>query len=177
MPKINNEKIRSGIEKYLVLRKMLFETNVANDRAFQKAYNGFFRMGRRTEEYYQDYYSYLEQHKTSGVNFAEALKFLYEKHGRLEMSFVSKMLAMVEPEYPIWDSVVTKGHFKIIAPYANAKNRLQQGIERYDQYCRNYSSYMQTEEGKKKIEEFDRLFPQTGISDVKKLDFILWQER
>ena len=93
------------------------------------------------------------------------------------MSFVSKMVAMVDPEYPIWDSVVTKGHFKIIAPYANAKNRLQQGIERYDQYCRNYSSYMQTEEGKKKIEEFDRLFPQTEISDVKKLDFILWQER
>ena len=68
MPKINNKKIRSGIEKYLFLRKMLFETNVANDRAFQKAYNGFFRMGRRTEEYAQDYYSYFEQHKTSGVN-------------------------------------------------------------------------------------------------------------
>ena len=177
MPKINNEKIRSGIEKYLVLRKMLFETNVAKDRVFQKAYNGFFRMGRRTEEYYQDYYCYLEQHKTSGASFAEVLKFLYEKHGRLEMSFASKIVAMIDPEYPIWDSVVTKGHFKIIAPYASAKNRLQQGIERYEHYYRVYSLYMQSEEGKKKIEEFDRLFPHTEISNVKKLDFVLWQER
>ena len=29
----------------------------------------------------------------------------------------------------------------------------------------------------KKIVEFDTLFPKTDITDVKKLDFMLWQER
>lgn len=177
MAKSKIEKIRSGIDKYQFLRQRLYETDVAKDRDFQRAFNGFFRMGRRTEAYYNDYYAYLQQHKDSGVNFAKALTYLYERHGRLEMSFVSKMVAIVDPTLPIWDSVVTKGHFRIVTPYANVKNRLQKGIEKYEQYCQSYGTYMHTPEAQAKIREFDKLFPNTEITDVKKLDFMLWQER
>lgn len=176
MAKSKIEKIHIGIKKYQFLRQRLYETDVSAERDFQRAFNGFFRMGRRTEGYYRDYYCYL-QHKESGIDFAKALTYLYERHGRLEMSFVSKMVAMVNPTLPIWDSVVTKGHFGIVAPYANVKDRLQKGIEKYEQYCRSYSIYMQTAEAKAKIKEFDKLFPNTKITDVKKLDFMLWQER
>ena len=171
------EKIRSGIEKYQYLRYRMAQTDVSTDREFQKAFNGFFRMGRRTEEYYRDYYCFLQQHKETGIVFAEALTYLYEKHGRLEMSFVSKMVAMADPSFPIWDSVVTKGHFGIVAPYANEKNRLQKGIDKYAQYCQRYYTYMQTAEAKAKITEFEHLFPGVDITDVKKLDFMLWQDR
>lgn len=134
-------------------------------------------MGRRTPAYYNDYYQYLQQHKETGISFAEALTYLYQKHGRLEMSFVSKMVALVDPTFPIWDSVVTKGHFGIIAPSVSTKNRLQKGIEKYEQYRYCYDTYMQTDEARKKISEFDALFQKTDITDVKKLDFMLWQER
>lgn len=177
MAKLKTERIRTGIVKYQFLRQRLFEVDVSTDREFQRAFNGFFRMGRRTEAYYNDYYYYLQRHKKTGISFADALTYLYEKHGRLEMSFVSKMAAMVDPTRPIWDSVVTKGHFGIVAPYANAKNRLQKGIEKYEYYCRCYDTYMQTEEAKTKIGEFEKQFPDTGITDVKKLDFMLWWER
>ncbi len=177
MKRTRTEIIRVGIEKYQRLRKQLFEKDVSTDLDFQKAFNGFFRMGRRTAAYYADYYKYLQDHKTTGIIFAEALTYLYERHGRLEMSFVSKMVALVDPKYPIWDSVVTKGHFGIMAPYANVKNRLQKGIEKYEQYCQRYDTYMQTAEAKTKIAEFEKLFPGTEITDVKKLDFMLWQER
>lgn len=175
MKKTREEKIRSGIEKYCYLRQRLFETDVAVDRDFQKAFNGFFRMGRRTEAYYKDYYDYLQKHKTAGISFADALTYLYEKHGRLEMSFVSKMAAIADPTLPIWDSVVTKGHFGITVPYTS--NRLQKGIEKYRQYCGEYATYMQTNEAQAKITAFEKLFPGTEITDVKKLDFMLWQER
>ena len=134
-------------------------------------------MGRRTEAYYNDYYQYLQQNKETGISFAKALTYIYQKHGRLEMSFVSKMVAIADPSFPIWDSVVTKGHFGIVAPYANEKNRLQKGIDKYAQYCQRYYAYMQTAEAKTKIAEFERLFPGTDITDVKKLDFMLWQDR
>ena len=177
MAKSSTEKIRIGIEKYKYLRQRLFAVDVSADRDFQRAFNGFFRMGRRSEAYYIDFYCYLEQHKSSGVSFSEALEYFYEKHSRLEMSFVSKMVALVDPSCPIWDSVVTKGHFGIVAPYANVKNRLQKGIEKYEQYCRSYSTYMQSAEAIEKIKEFDKLFPNIKMTDVKKLDFMLWQER
>ena len=177
MAKTKIEKIQSGVKKYQHLKEQLFVTDVTKDPAFQKAFNGFFRMGRRTEAYYNDYYHYLQQHKSTGISFADALTFLYEKHGRLEMSFVSKMVALSDPTYPIWDSVVTKGHFGIVAPGANVKNRLQKGIEKYEQYCQCYAAYLQTAEAKAKIAEFEKHFPGVDMTDVKKLDFMLWQER
>ena len=177
MVKSKIEKIQSGIEKYQFLRQQLFSKDVSTDRDFQKTFNGFFRMGRRTTAYYNDYYCYLQQHKKMGISFADALTYLYSKHGRLEMSFVSKMVALVNPTFPIWDSVVTKGQFGIIAPNANTKNRLQKGIEKYEQYRYCYDTYMQSDEARKKIAEFNALFPNTGLTDVKKLDFMLWQER
>lgn len=177
MAKSKIEKIQSGIKKYQYLRQQLFVTDVSTNQDFQRMFNGFFRMGRRTQAYYNDYYCYLQQHKMTGISFADALTYLYLKHGRLEMSFVSKMVALVEPTFPIWDSVVTKGHFGITAPYANAKDRLHKGIEKYENYCRCYDTYMQSTSAKEKIAEFERLFPRTDISDVKKLDFMLWQER
>ena len=177
MAKSKIEKIQSGIKKYQYLRQQLFVTDVSTNQDFQRMFNGFFRMGRRTQAYYNDYYCYLQQHKKTGISFSDALTYLYQKYGRLEMSFVSKMVALVEPTFPIWDSVVTKGQFGIIAPNANVINRLQKGIEKYEQYRYCYGTYMQSDEARKKIVEFDTLFPETDITDVKKLDFILWQER
>lgn len=177
MKRTKDQKISAGIKKYQDLRHRLFTTDVATDQDFQKAFNGFFRMGRRTEAYYTDYYHYLQEHKNRGVDFADALTFIYQRHGRLEISFISKMVAIVDPTYPIWDSVVTKGHFGITAPCVNVKNRLQKGVERYEQYCRCYDAYMKTADAKAKIAEFERMFPNVEISNVKKVDFILWQER
>ena len=69
MARSSTEKIRIGIEKYQYLRQRLFAVDVSADRDFQRAFNGFFRMGRRSETYYIDFYCYLEQHKSSGVSF------------------------------------------------------------------------------------------------------------
>lgn len=176
MNKSKIEKLRSGINKYQYLRQQLFSTNITANPDFKRTFNGFFRMRQRTEAYYTDYYLYLQQHKTAGISFDDALTYFYKKHGRLEMSFISKMVAIIDPTYPIWDSIVTKGHFGITSPYFNAKNRLQKGIDKYKLYCSKYKAYMQTAEAKEKIASFDKLFPNIEISDTKKLDFMLWQE-
>lgn len=36
---------------------------------------------------------------------------------------------------------------------------------------------MLTEEGKKAVKLFDEKFPETSISDVKKVDFVIWKDR
>ena len=63
MAKTPVEKIQTGIEKYEYLRKRLYTVNVSADREYQKAFNGFFRMGRRRETYYTDFFEYLESNK------------------------------------------------------------------------------------------------------------------
>lgn len=177
MKKTAEEKIKAGIDKYQYLRQKLMQTDVEIDREYQRRFNGFFRMSRRTETFYSDFYEYLEQHKTVGISFADVLTYLYEKQGRLEMSFASKMVALVDPRFPIWDSVVAGGHFGMKAPYANEKNRLEKAIQKYNEYCCRYAAYMQTNEAKEKIALFNKNYPNIDISDAKKLDFVLWQDR
>ena len=72
-------------------------------------------------------------------------------------------------------------HFNSITNDCNNTQRLayllQKGIEKYAQYCRCYDTYMQTAEAKTKIASFEKHFPGVEITDIKKLDFMLWQER
>lgn len=177
MDKKQIKRIEKGIAQYQYLRQELFAVDVSADRAFQRAFNGFFRMRQRKEEYYVDFFCYLERHKQSGISFTDALSFFYEKHGRIELSFVSKMVALVNPAFPIWDSVVAGEHFGLKKPYPNAKNRFGKTVEKYDEYCQKYATYMQTDAAREKIEIFNKYFPDARISDVKKVDFILWQDR
>ena len=93
------------------------------------------------------------------------------------MSFSSKLLHTIKPEYPIWDSVVTKEHFGIRPPYASCKNREQLCIERYDLYQDRFYDFMSSDEGAELIRIFDHQYPNNGISNVKKIDFIMWQDR
>lgn len=177
MKKTAEEKIKAGIVKYQYLREALFAINVSTDKDFQRVFNDFFRMRQRKKEYYDDYFAYLECNKTVGISFVDALRFLYERHGKIELSFTSKMVALVDPSLPIWDSIVAGKHFGLKKPYAGCKARFEKTIEKYNKYCQRYIAYMQTTEAKEKLEEFNRYFPDRNISDVKKVDFILWQDR
>ena len=173
----NTQKLEKGMQKYIYLRRHLYETNVSLDLEFQKTFNGFFRMRQRSADFYRDFYSWLEQHKETGVDFKETLTYFYEKHHRLEISFSSKLVALINPNKPIWDSVVTTGHFGIKAPYSYCKNRLEAAINKYEMYCKLYDEYMKTQSAELMIREFDRLYPNNNISDVKKVDFMLWISR
>jgi len=42
------------------------------------------------------------------VSFGELLLRLFQKTGQIEASFVSKMPASIDPDQPIWDSMVLK---------------------------------------------------------------------
>ena len=79
---------------------------------------------------------------------------IYEKQGRLEMSFASKMVAIIDPTFPIWDSVVAGSHFGMKAPCWNEKNRVEKAIQKYDEYCCCYNTYLQTDEAQAKIAIF-----------------------
>jgi hypothetical protein len=63
------------------------------------------------------------------------------------------------------------------APYASCKNRELACCNRYAEYEDKFYDYMATEEGCMIIRTFDERFPNNGISDVKKIDFILWQDK
>ena len=170
---IRLDKVKKGIGQYCAIMQQLQKTDVSADRDFQKQFNGFYRIRQRPAAFYNCYYAYLEQHKQdTQLNFRQVLEYLYEKTGAIHASFGSKLLATVRPEMPVWDKYVLK-NLGLKPPYSYAKNRLEKVCALYDSIC----AWYQTQEARDRIQLFDSLFPGIDISEVKKIDLLLWQTR
>lgn len=167
------DRVQVGIDKYNRIMKRVHEVDVSTDTEFQRFFNGFYRMRQRSTSFYKCYYTYLENNKTNhNLTYADVISHLYQQTGSIHASFSSKLLATVNPNMPIWDKFVLQ-NLSLRTPYYYEKDRLQKTVQLYQQICRWY----QTEEAAQKLQLFNELFPNTPISDTKKIDFILWATR
>ena len=170
--------LKDGLQSYRYIMERLYQTDVSADREFQSAFRNFYQMKRfYSDEFAGHYFKLMEQLKNSrDMSFVMALERVKHIRNAYEMSFSSKMAHTINPLHPIWDSVVTKKHFGISVPYAK-KDREEACCKKYDIYEDRFYDYMASEEGMKVIHLFDEYFPELGITDVKKIDFVLWQDR
>ena len=167
------DRVEIGIEKYNWIMKRVHETDVSSDVVFQRAFNGFYRMRQRPASFYASYYTYLEENKNNQVlSFEDTVTYLYQETGSIHASFSSKLLATVNPNMPIWDKFVLQ-NLGLRTPYSYEKDRLQKTIKLYQKIC----DWYKTDEAIKKLAVFNQQFPGTNITDVKKIDFILWATR
>ena len=97
------KKIRSGVKKYLTITQVYWNTDVAKNPEFQKMFNGFYKIQRRNQNWYAQYYQMLEELKRENKCFGDLLREFYNKCVKVEKSFISKMYAIRNPEYPIID--------------------------------------------------------------------------
>ncbi len=176
--KIQNalNKVEPGMKKYLSIMSKIRETDVSKDTLFQKEYNGFYRMRQRKPEYYSDYFEFMEKYKNQDLSYKEVLKHFNDKFGRIEASFSSKLLASINPGMPVWDEFVLQ-NLQLKKPAQYDKNRLDKTINLYDSICNWYSEFLYTAEADKMISLFDIMYPKNNLTNVKKIDLILWQMR
>lgn len=170
--------LQNGLQSYKFIMERLHRTDVSADKEFQVAFRNFYQMGRfYSDEFARHYFRLMEQMKDSrNMSFKMALERIKHIQNTYEMSFSSKMMHTINPFHPIWDSVVTKKHFGISAPYVK-KNREEACCNRYDMYEDRFHDYMASEEGMQIIHLFDEYFPNSGVTNIKKIDFALWQDR
>ena len=169
----NIDKINVGLEKYNRIMDSLCECNVSEDMVFQKLFKGFYRV-RRNDEFCRVYFSYMEKNKNNiKLTFGDVLAHIHSKTNRLEPSFSSKLLATINPNAPVWDSHVLS-QLSIEPPHYKDDNRLQAIIETYSDVEKRYDNYMTTQNAKEAITRFDKLIPNTQITDIKKIDLVLW---
>ena len=170
---LEKDMLLRDVEKYCALIKRYHETDVSKDAEFQRSFNGYYRMRQSKADFYQCFYAFLEQQKgNKTLTFHEVLFYLYEHTGIITLSFSSKLLATVRPEMPVWDRFVLK-NLNLKAPYYNDKNRLEKTEQVYQKICEWY----RTEEAAETLKLFERMLPDVPVSEVKKIDFILWKRR
>lgn len=171
------KRAENGIGKYLWIMDRLHKVNVYEDSEFRKAYNGFYRMRQRSGQFYDAYYSFIEENKRRrDVTFGEVLGHLKTETGRMEASFSSKLAATINPKMPVWDKYVMK-NMGIKVPGYSVKNRQEKILDAYEQLVKEYEHLLESNEGQMMIKAFNEMYPCYGVTDLKKIDFILWQTR
>lgn len=143
---------------------------------FQRLFNGYYRI-RRNSEWRSAYYALFVQAKENNYSFEKIITFLYEATGNVEASFSSKMLATIDSSKPIWDQYVLQ-NLGLELTGKTQDEKLQHAILLYGEIVHWYEEYLKTDEAKKNIQEFDRWLPRySWISEVKKIDCLLWSKR
>lgn len=171
-------KIKTWLQKYEKIMELFRSVDVSENEEFKRIFNGFYRVRRRKPDFYKALYNFLESHKNKEITFAEVLKYFYERFGRLEASFSSKVVATINPDMPIWDSEVLK-RLKIKTPayHLPPTERFHKTVEKYNQIIQWYRDSMNSTKAINMIKTFNKETGILNITPTKKIDFILWQTR
>lgn len=172
---LKNNKIKD-IERYDWLIKNLHTTNVEYNREYQRIYNRFYIV-RRNTSWQQIYYPLFEKEKNCEPSFESIILEIWNKTGRIEASFSSKMVATINTNMPVWDKYVLQNlHLKLVG--YEKEQRLNNAIMLYDKITQYYREFLQTAEAYKAIDIFDQfLSAYKWFTPTKKIDLILWQSR
>ncbi len=180
----NTPTLSKSIEKYIWIEESLKQTDFHKNPEFQKRYNGFYRVRQRSKEWYAAYFGLLgEQALAVPYSYQDILRKLYEVGGKLEVSFASKLVASVNPTQPIWDKFVLENLGLLSTWKKSAKLPLEKrmvfAVQIYESIKDWYAQFLSSNDGKRCVQLFDDVFSQyrDKLSDLKKVDFLLWSNR
>ena len=175
---------RRAVEKYtaIMTRFRDRELDVSQDQDFRTSFNGFYRVQRRNSAWYDTYFSLMQRwrQRRCKPSFDEVLDCLFKSANRCEPSFSSKLVATLDPNQPVWDTHVLD-YFGIERPRYTLRPelKLQEAKNVYRELEERFSTLLRSREGKLVLSLFNRLVQEytdiTAITDVKKVNFILWK--
>lgn len=168
-------RIGVGLRKYLWLQTEVGRRDVSRDATFQRRFNGFYRV-RRDAEWRERYFRLMEESKRGGAHFAQVLRTMHAATGRYEASFASKLVATLDPTQPVIDRFVLE-NFGLRLPYPYQKNRETRILQVHAELCAKYEALLASDVGRLIREKVEARYPGTGISDLKRVDLVLWQHR
>lgn len=169
------DRLATPIGQYSWIQGNVHNRDVSRDREFQRRYNHFYKV-RNPPTWQRPYFELLETSKPHGIDFPAAMRHLLDATGRYEASFASKLVATLHPERPVLDQYVVKS-LGLRRPYPGAKDRMRKELHVYSAINDLYARMVQSHDMALVRTAFAERFPTTPLSDVKMLDFILWQAR
>lgn len=172
-----------SLKEYMAIIEYVQQDSFEATPSFRKTYNGFYRVRQKSSDWYKKYYELMEKQREDKKSFEEILRALYAVGGCLDVSFASKLMATVDPKLPIWDQYVIqnlglKSQWEKMRS-ADFESRIQVAVCIYQNLQEWYINFTNSREGKACIEEFDKALPKYKelLTDVKKVDYLLWSKR
>ncbi|SCW29935.1 hypothetical protein SAMN02910456_00374 [Ruminococcaceae bacterium YRB3002] len=175
------------LPKYRWIMNKAKEPFSFTDYGFRSAYCDYYTIVFRKRDWVNHYFKLFadayESYKTKPVDVNNLLvQFAQEdRNHKVELSFISKMAATIDPEVPIYD--VSIGSLLGLSTSSSSDYNVRIGVaERvYDQVKDFYGEILNNESEYYKIyiqralNEFYTVFPEyKDITPVKVIDFVIW---
>jgi hypothetical protein len=181
--RINRE---DDVELYQKLLKRVRNTDVTVDIAFQRDYRRYWALNQAllSSQFYTAYFGYLEQHKADpNVSVESVARHLYAvvSHGSgrrsLQFSFSTKLVHMLCPDKPIYDSTVAEFYFlPNVRANATLDEKLGLLLTSYRFLADEYLRVLQQGMLADAISRFrERFHVGQDYSDRKVIDTLIWQ--
>ena len=169
---------KNDMERYAYIMRRVYDADVSSDAEFQRTFNAFYRV-RRNEAWRKRFYDLFEECKNKeDLSFEYILRSLYSLTGNIEASFSSKMLATLNAQMPIWDSIVLSRLQIKPTTSTDKEMRILDAIEIYKNIAYRYDGFLQADKAQEVLDKFDEAFPEyENFSEIKKIDFLLWGDK
>ena len=170
------------VQDYSDLRRKLFEVDVRIDEDFQRKYKAFWAMNvaRLSKAYTDAHFECLELNKQGpapGVDdVADRLhRFPTSADGRssLQFSFASKLVHMIEPSKPVFDSLIERFYF-LPASTASGMKRLGDRMKSYDFLVKEHARILRDGLLSDAIAKFRDRFGGFNLAEEKIIDSLVW---
>jgi hypothetical protein len=168
-------RIAPGLQKYWWLQSELSLRDVATDVDYQRRFVGFYRV-RRSAPWRQEFFRLLERGKYRPLTMRDALKHMSAATSRIEASFVSKLVATLNPGLPVIDSLVLQ-NLGLRLPTGAVEQRIIEIVLLHKRLADSYATFLDTAAGRDLIFHFAAAYPAFPITNTKMLDLVLWQTR
>lgn len=183
----NAETIIESLEEesvavYVFLYNEFLKGDITLNPVFQFVYRSFYRLDNAglTPEFKTAYFELLQQYRSEhSIDPVDIVNELYRYERRkgdhsIQFSFTTKLINMIEPTYPIYDSEVARV-FQFSTYYIKDKEKkLARYLEQQDIIIQTYNQIIEENLLKKPIVQFDTRFKNYKLPLTKKLDFIFW---
>jgi hypothetical protein len=184
---LDEPSLRKGIEQYTELQRSLINTpDVTKATDFQKKFRSFYRV-RRGPAWQIVFFEFMQKHRTTPPSFQETLMALMAQEHHCEASFASKLVATLNPQCPVLDSLVLRVMRTHLGDHGSSEGKwtlLRQGslesrIERalivYGCLTAAVDDILGAADFTKLIKLFDISYGQYPLTATKKLDLMLWR--
>lgn len=183
---------RSPVAVYVEIQKAVSSADLSADGEFAGKFCRFYRVRRSKKFWRPAFFHRMSVLRRSTLqaplpSFGEVLRALADDlpktergNRRVEASFASKMLATLDPERPILDSVVLK-YYRLSLPTSGTEaSRIENTIEVFNTLESNVKAELDCSSWRERRLRFDEAFSDIDLNyltDVKALDFMIWASR
>lgn len=161
------------VDDYRWLIDKVRQVDVAEDAEFQRMFKNFWGYRNFDKGWPALLFETVDSCKNAKpLSFSNVLRALSTK--RVEKSTASKVLATIDPSYPLWDAYVARV-LGLHEPVGTHEQKLDDAMKSYEELQDWYGSYLASDDCGRVLTEFDELLPAyEDLNPVKKLDYLLW---